>query len=247
MHRCAQSSGRIGPVTEDRYHRLKAGHFTRTDVTQVLAIPIISISNDLDSPSPIIIYTPEYSNGIPSKWNKDVPFPTQFHLIHEIKVLKNSHVNGLDSFLVAGREGIVYFWYDVNGEWNSNVVGYGVERAEGNPYWGSGSVDVGRVGDDPIGFIAATEVSSDETRSFCRLKVIIPCTGFPRERSFSLRQVLVRSQGSRLPQGRCLVDEVDLETGVRTSQRQAYRHYSSRRMRRHYWLGQGLLRDCMHR
>lgn len=73
-------------------------------------------------------------------------------------MLKSPCEGGLDTFLVAGREGIVYFWFDMNAEWKSNIVGYGMDKVDGNPFWGSGSVDVGRMDDDPVGYIAATEV-----------------------------------------------------------------------------------------
>ncbi|KAI8970758.1 hypothetical protein BD414DRAFT_233610 [Trametes punicea] len=145
-------------------HRLKIGHFTITSHFQVLAIPVIPRSGDLTSPAPVIVFTPEYgsdpSKG-PQSWRKDVPFSSEFRLIHDIKVLPPALGNvqqGLDTALVAGREGVVYLYYDTDGgKWKYNVVGTGLPQEGDNPYWGSGSVDVGAVHDDPVGYIATCE------------------------------------------------------------------------------------------
>ncbi|KAI8970759.1 hypothetical protein BD414DRAFT_427330 [Trametes punicea] len=145
-------------------HRLKVGHFTTTSVFEVLAIPIIPHPGDLESPAPVIVFTPRYDtdrSAGPKSWTKDVPFSTQFRLIHEIKVIPASmrgDGSKLDTALVAGREGVVYLYYDLGaGRWTYTVVGTGLPRDGDNPYWGSGSVDVGAVHDDPIGYIATCE------------------------------------------------------------------------------------------
>jgi hypothetical protein len=126
-----------------------------------MGLPIIAASNDLDSPAPIIIYTPTYgsdhSHG-PVSWSADIAFASEFRLIHEAKLLPGDN-NGLDMVLVAGREGIVLLWFDeTTKKWTHNVVGTGHPKEAGNPYWGSGSVDVARVGSDPVGYIACCEV-----------------------------------------------------------------------------------------
>jgi len=67
-----------------------AGHFTRKDRVQVMAVPIVVASKDLTTPAPIIIYTaPENPLSAPvdddSKgWETEVPFPDTFVLIHEV-------------------------------------------------------------------------------------------------------------------------------------------------------------------
>ena len=132
---------------------------------QVLAIPIIPDSGDLVNPAPIIVYTPEYDTAHfdkgPCAWNTDIPFATEFRLIHDIKVISGKG-GALDSALVAGREGIVYLHYDTNNEqhgaWQYTIIGKGLPQEEGNPYWGSGSVDVCSVHNDDIAYIATCEV-----------------------------------------------------------------------------------------
>lgn len=67
-----------------------AGHFTRKDRLQVIAVPLVVASEDLTTPAPVIIYTaPEKPLDAPvdddSKgWETDVPFPDTFVLVHEV-------------------------------------------------------------------------------------------------------------------------------------------------------------------
>ena len=141
---------------------LTAGHFTRTDVWQILGLPIIPASSDLTSPAPVILYTPVYGPNFsegPVSWNEEVIFPSHFRLIHDVKLVEGGN-NGLDLILVAGREGIVSLWFEASVNlWNFAVLGQGLPQSGNNPYWGSGSVDIAAVEDDPIGYIATCEVS----------------------------------------------------------------------------------------
>jgi hypothetical protein len=126
-----------------------------------MGVPIIVASNDLNSPAPVIIFTSTYGSDIkkgPVSWSEDIAFDSQFRLIHEVKLLPGTN-DGLDMVLVAGREGIVLLWFNQGTKkWDYNVVGTGLPKSGDNPYWGSGSVDVARVGNDPIGYIATCEV-----------------------------------------------------------------------------------------
>ncbi|KAF5346222.1 hypothetical protein D9758_014383 [Tetrapyrgos nigripes] len=142
-------------------HRIQAGHFTTAEHVQVMGLPIIPKSSDLTSPAPILIFTPVYGSDDhkkgPDRWTKDVAFASQFRLIHDVRLLPRSNGN-LDSILVAGREGIALLWYDTaKKSWQHNIVGTGLPQSGENPYWGSGSVDVCRIGDEQIGYIATCE------------------------------------------------------------------------------------------
>ena len=72
---------------------------------------IILKSSDLSSPTPIVVFTPQYldiddkSPG-PKSWESDNAYPSQFRLIHEARVLPKAN-GDLDMVLVAGKEGIV--------------------------------------------------------------------------------------------------------------------------------------------
>lgn len=67
-----------------------AGHFTRNDRIQIVAVPIVVASKDLTTPAPVIIYTaPLHPLNAPvdddSKgWETEVPFPDTFVLVHEV-------------------------------------------------------------------------------------------------------------------------------------------------------------------
>ncbi|KAG6894101.1 hypothetical protein C0992_007506, partial [Termitomyces sp. T32_za158] len=110
--------------------------------------------------APVLVFTPVYGSDPtqgPTSWTKDVAFDSEFRLIHDVTVLSNTNED-LDMVLVAGREGIVLLWFDkVSQTWKYNIVGEGLPQSGNNPYWGSGSVVVCRVGDDEIGYIATCE------------------------------------------------------------------------------------------
>jgi len=112
-----------------------AGHFTRKDRIQVIAVPIVVASKDLTTPPPVIIYTaPEHPLHAPvgddSKgWETEVPFPDTFVLIHEVTgTLPPTtrlepfhdanpdaviHVSGgFDAVLLSGRDGINTIWFN---------------------------------------------------------------------------------------------------------------------------------------
>ncbi|KAJ7649341.1 hypothetical protein DFH06DRAFT_1270608 [Mycena polygramma] len=124
-----------------------------TDYFQVMGLPIIPKSSDLTSPAPIIIYTPAYGDDPrkgPQSWSEDIAFPSQFRLIHDAKLLPGTN-SGLDMVLVAGREGIALLWFDdASKKWEHRIIGCGLPQ-EGT------ILDVVRVGDDPVGYIATCE------------------------------------------------------------------------------------------
>ncbi|KAF8969197.1 hypothetical protein BDZ97DRAFT_1964191 [Flammula alnicola] len=143
-------------------HSIAVGHFTRQDVWEVMGFPIIRASRDLTSPAPIILYTPQYgpskADG-PVSWDNQVIFPSQFRLIHDVKLVPGGN-EGYDMIVVAGREGIATLWFDRGlARWEHAIVGQGLPHnpASGNPYWGSGSVDICKAGADSVGYIATCE------------------------------------------------------------------------------------------
>jgi len=151
-------------------HRLKVGHFTMMDKIQVMGLPIIAASDDLDSPAPVIIYSPNYGSNSkegPESWSENIAFASEFRLIHEAVLLPGSN-NGLDMVLVAGREGVVLLWFDESAKkWQHNVISTGLPREGSNPYWGTGTLDVAKVGDDPVGYVASCEGFHGNTVSVC--------------------------------------------------------------------------------
>ncbi|KAI9061804.1 hypothetical protein FKP32DRAFT_1677740 [Trametes sanguinea] len=188
---------------------LEAGHFTITSHFQILALPVAAHAADLTSPAPVIIYTPEYgpdpSEG-PKSWKTEVPFqlalPCPQRLIHEVKVIPASVGEGeFDTALVAGREGIVYLHYDKNASaWKHTVIGMGLPPTDKYPFWGSGSVDIGAVHDDPIGYIGTCEAFHGNTVS-----VYLKQEGAPKGAAALLdakywRRLLIDDFGTLSPQ-----------------------------------------------
>jgi hypothetical protein len=129
-----------------------------------MGFPIIPASGDLTSPAPIILYTPRYGSAKANGhvcWENEVIFGSEFRLIHDVKLVEQGN-NGLDMMVVAGREGIATLWFNnKNRKWEYVIVGQGLAKntASGNPYWGSGSVDICRTARDTVGYIATCEVS----------------------------------------------------------------------------------------
>ncbi|KAF9265019.1 complex of bifunctional Aldos-2-Ulose dehydratase with the reaction intermediate Ascopyrone M [Marasmius fiardii PR-910] len=145
-------------------HRLKVGYFTRKDRLQICAVPIVVKSSDLTTPAPVIIFTaPDDPKNAISGWPSEVI--AKKHLVHEVSLAPSPTNNGLDGILLAGRDGVDLLWFDQGKQWKEFKVGTGLPQTEGNPYWGAGSVAVGRVGDDFAGYIASTEAFHGNTVS----------------------------------------------------------------------------------
>ncbi|KAK0479009.1 hypothetical protein EDD18DRAFT_1468854 [Armillaria luteobubalina] len=138
-------------------HRIRVGHFSRQDVIQIAALPVITSSDNLDTPVPVIIYTKSKDPMSASEWEKDVPFDNLFRVVHEVVVVP-SPGDGLDRIMLASRKGISFLWFDANTKkWDYKILGTGLPAIPGDPYWGSGSVSVGKVHDDCAAYIASSE------------------------------------------------------------------------------------------
>ncbi|KLO16290.1 hypothetical protein SCHPADRAFT_914154 [Schizopora paradoxa] len=166
-------------------HRLKTGHFTRTDRIQVMAIPIVVKSADFTSPTEVLIYTSPLrpisatgeDEGRRGKgWDCEVAFSC-FRLVNEVIVIPGAN-NGLDQVRIAGRGGVHLLWYEAHRKkWASENIGKGLPKVKGNPYWGAGSVDVARVHADASGYIACAEAFHGNTVS-----VYVKSKGAPKDK-----------------------------------------------------------------
>lgn len=68
--------------------------------------------------------------------------------------------------IVASREGTTRLYFE-NGEWKRDLISSGEPRRPGQSatsespgsgdHWGTGCVDVGRIGDDPFAYIATSD------------------------------------------------------------------------------------------
>lgn len=150
-------------------HRLKAGHFTRNDRVQVCAIPIVVASGDLTTPAPVIIFTCPDDPKTADSWPSEVI--SYKHLVHDMVVVSPEVSNNetlFDQIVLAGRDGVNVLWYN-GSSWETFCVGTGLQPSPDDPYWGAGSVALGRIDNDYAGYICCAEVRGDKlgVRSHC--------------------------------------------------------------------------------
>ena len=140
-------------------HRLRAGHFTRTDRLEVIVLPIVAMA-DVHALLPVVLYTEPDDVRTATEWPLTVVDDTSFRMIHGAEK-KSGLVPGsdLDSLLLASDEGVSLLHYDIaDGRWRIEHVGDG-ERTqfERTGFRGSGDLNAGRLGDDPMAYVAALE------------------------------------------------------------------------------------------
>lgn len=207
-------------------HRLKAGHFTRNDRIQIVGIPIVVASSDLTTAAPVIIYTaPDDPKNADGDWPSEIV--SHMHLVHEVVVIPSGDgpaETPFDQIIAAGRSGVECLWY--NGQqWKTKNVGKGLPETPGDPYWGAGSVAVGRVDKDYAGYIASAEV---------RTIIVDILAGLTRSVGFSWQHRVGLHEGTELWSRHYSVEVDKACIGrLRLSERQAYRKHSSGRLRRH--------------
>ncbi|CAF1084634.1 unnamed protein product [Adineta steineri] len=137
-------------------HRLKVGHFTQIERWEILGLPIVSQPFDLLSPVPVLLFRQPDSIFNATEWPFEIINQHFFHLIHDATILKGDQ---LDNVLIASREGISWLYFNQTlKQWMIESIGKG-EQAEKQQtvYYGSGCIDVGQVGSNPLSYIATAE------------------------------------------------------------------------------------------
>ncbi|KAK5651789.1 hypothetical protein OQA88_11656 [Cercophora sp. LCS_1] len=119
-------------------HRMKAGYFTQKHV--VLPVTVTA----------------------QVEWPRSIVDDENFTLIHELARRKLSGADGLDSLLVASREGTTWVYFE-DGGWKRRTIGIGEPQEpwqsptavlpSTGDHWGSGCADAGGLGDDPVAYI----------------------------------------------------------------------------------------------
>lgn len=140
-------------------HRLRVGHFTRTDRVQVVGVPIVAVA-DVHAVLPVVLFTQPDDVHTAQEWPMEVIDDCRFRMIHGAEK-KKGLVPGsdLESLLFASDEGVTWLHYD-EGErrWHLDPIGTGeLTQFEDTGFRGSGDVDAGRIGDDPMAYVAAVE------------------------------------------------------------------------------------------
>lgn len=168
-------------------HRIRTGHFTRTDKTEIIGLPIVSVE-DVHALLPVALFTQPDDLDEAHEWPMTIIDDTNFRMIHGA-ARKNGLIPGsnLDSLLLASDEGITWLYFDTRTRtWERVLIGTGEQQKfEQTGFRGSGDVDAGRVGDDPFAYVAAIEpYHGNSVAVYCKE------TGVPADKA-SWRRVLL--------------------------------------------------------
>jgi len=140
-------------------HRVKIGHFTQTENLEVLGLPVVG-PGDVHAPCPFTLY-PRPADVINApKWDGTIVDDSNFHVVHDAIVGKFRKTTGsyLDSLLVCSAEGVTWLYYnEADASWKRVSLGLGEERTIAGIFRGTGSVAMGRLGDDLCAYPAASE------------------------------------------------------------------------------------------
>ncbi|KAI0152757.1 hypothetical protein GGR57DRAFT_513367 [Xylariaceae sp. FL1272] len=144
-------------------HRLKGGYFTSKSIFEVIGAPVVHGQHDRTTPVPIFRFQAPEKQHEATEWRRDIVDDEHFTIVHELVVKKFHGPTGLDSLLVGSREGISWLYYE-RGTWNTERLGIGEPYQPGQSWtsevpgsgdhWGTGTLDAGRIGDDPFAYIA---------------------------------------------------------------------------------------------
>lgn len=140
-------------------HRLRIGHFTRTDRWEIIGLPIVAMEG-VHALLPVVMFTQPADPRADGPWPMTVIDDSNFRMIHGA-ARKAGLIPGsdLDSLLLASDEGVTWLYYDQGtASWKRELIGTGEHGVfERTGFRGSGDVDAGRVGDDPMAYVAAVE------------------------------------------------------------------------------------------
>ncbi|KAL1636192.1 hypothetical protein SLS58_009886 [Diplodia intermedia] len=164
-------------------HRIKAGHYTQKSFIEIIAASVVYGPHDKATPIPIIRFQAPEKVLEAAEWPHDVVDDEHFTVIHEVTQKKynlrihsmtgQAHSlarfdgpNGLDSMLIASREGLTRLYYQ-DSVWRRDHITDGEAREPrqllnsefpgSGDHWGTGGSDAGRVGADPFAYIATVE------------------------------------------------------------------------------------------
>ncbi|WP_066952627.1 FG-GAP repeat domain-containing protein [Streptomyces lushanensis] len=140
-------------------HRLRAGHFTQTERLEIIGLPIVA-KEDVHAVLPVVLFTQPDDVRSAEEWPMTVIDDSHFRMIHGAEK-KAGLVPGseLDSLLLASDEGATWLYYDENTRtWVRKLIGTGeLTQFEQTGFRGSGDLNSGRIGDDPMAYVAAVE------------------------------------------------------------------------------------------
>ncbi|NUT97552.1 MAG: VCBS repeat-containing protein [Saccharothrix sp.] len=140
-------------------HRLRVGHFTQSEKLEVIGVPIVATA-DVHAVLPLVMFTQPDDVHTAEEWPMTVIDDHSFRMIHGAEK-KKGLVPGsdLDSLLLASDEGVTWLHYDTERRcWRKELIGTGeLTQFEQTGFRGSGDLDAGGLGGDPMAYVAALE------------------------------------------------------------------------------------------
>jgi Aldos-2-ulose dehydratase, beta-propeller domain/FG-GAP-like repeat len=140
-------------------HRLRVGHFTRTDRLEVIGLPIVAMA-DVHAVLPVVLFTQPDDVTQAEQWPMTVIDDSSFRMIHGAEK-KAGLIPGSsrDSLLLASDEGVTWLYHDQPARrWRKVHIGQGeLTQFHRTGFRGSGDLDAGRLGADPMAYVAAVE------------------------------------------------------------------------------------------
>ncbi|MFC8451542.1 FG-GAP repeat domain-containing protein [Kitasatospora sp. NPDC057223] len=140
-------------------HRLRVGHFTQTERLEIIGLPIVA-KEDVHAVLPVVLFTQPDDVQSAEEWPMTVIDDSHFRMIHGAEK-KPGLIPGSDrdSMLLASDEGVTWlYWDDSAKEWVRKLIGTGeLTQFEQTGFRGSGDLNAGRIGDDPMAYVAAIE------------------------------------------------------------------------------------------
>jgi FG-GAP-like repeat len=140
-------------------HRLRAGYFTQSERLEIIGLPIVAKA-DVHAVLPVVMFTRPDDVHTAAEWPLTVIDDHSYRMIHGAEK-KRGLIPGSDrdSLLLASDEGVTWLWFDDTArEWRHERIGTGeLTQFADTGFRGSGDLDAGRLGDDPMGYVAAIE------------------------------------------------------------------------------------------
>lgn len=139
-------------------HRLRLGHFSRTDRLELMALPVVG-ETGVHEPVAITLYQVPDDPLTATSWDGEVIDGDTYRIVHCVAPGTYGARDGspLESVVLSSEEGVSWFrWAD--GRWRTDVLGTGEQtQFAATGFRGSGNAAVGRLGDDPYAYIATVE------------------------------------------------------------------------------------------
>ncbi|PHM73258.1 hypothetical protein [Xenorhabdus kozodoii] len=140
-------------------HRLRAGYFTQKDRMELVGFPIVS-ATAMHGVIPVALFTRPDNVLEAGNWPMKIIDNHSFRFVHGVEK-KTGLIpdSDLDSLIISSDEGVSWFYYDKKtNRWVRHLIGIGdVIQVEKTHFKGSGDADVGRLGNEQFGYVAALE------------------------------------------------------------------------------------------